>query len=104
MTTYSRIIFSRPRWRPQDTPRSYLLELDGKPRGRLKAGGELSLDVMPGRHVVQARAGWTGSTPKEIRIAPESVTRVRVKPSGGPFKIFLVFTRTRGIKLTVEGH
>lgn len=102
MANTSRIVFWRPRWRPRDLARTYVVDLDGSPRGRLRPGGELSLNVMPGRHVVQARIDWTGSPKHEISVTRDSIVRVCVEPNGGMLQVWRLFTRTGGLRLTVQ--
>lgn len=82
--------------------RSYALDLNGHPCGRLKPGAEVSVNVMPGRHVLQARIDWTGSPRHEIKVKRESVVRVCVEPTGWPWELWRAFSRTHYLRLTVE--
>lgn len=100
MANYSRIVFWRPRWRSRDMLRSYVIDLDGSPRGRLRPGAEISIDVLPGRHVVRARVDWTGSPQQELKVERDSVVRVCVEPAGGAWQFWQVFSRTHGLRLT----
>jgi hypothetical protein len=99
---YSKIVVQRPKWRFRDILRSYAIHVDGRLRGTLMPGEELSLDVLPGRHVIRARVDWTGSPSQEIVVKRDSLVRVCVEPSGNALQLWKVFTRTGGITLSIE--
>ncbi|GAA4614129.1 hypothetical protein GCM10023195_61560 [Actinoallomurus liliacearum] len=102
MSNYSKIFFQRPRWRFRDVFRSYVIDVDGRPQGKLRPGEELSLDVLPGRHLIRARVDWSGSPPQEIIVAHDSQLSVCVEPSGNALQIWKVFMPKGALKLTVE--
>jgi hypothetical protein len=103
---YSKIIFWRPRrlLPTRDIFRSWVVDVDGLPRGSLRGGKELSVDVLPGRHVLRAhpRWSWTGSPSHEIRVERDSVIRVRVEQAGSQGLFWRLLSRTRYLRLTIE--
>ncbi|MFE9959263.1 hypothetical protein [Micromonospora sp. NPDC005299] len=44
------------------------IEVDGQVVARLKRGAAQSVDVAPGRHVVQAHLDWQSSEPVEVHL------------------------------------
>lgn len=75
-----------PHWR--DHLRSYVVQVDGVRAGEICSGHELVIPVRPGRHSVEARIDWTGSSPLEVVLrAGESVV-LGVEPAGGVARSF----------------
>jgi hypothetical protein len=101
---YSKIVIRRPKGGFRNILGSYAIDVDGHLRGKLRPGQELSLDVLPGRHIIRARIDWTGSPSQEISVTRDSVVRVCVEPSGNVFQIWKVLSRTGALKLTIEQY
>jgi hypothetical protein len=53
-----RIVLTRAPNRRVDRLRSYKISIDGRRRGRIKAGERLRLDVQPGTHEIRLRMDW----------------------------------------------
>ena len=68
----------------RDALRSYTLEVDGIPRGKIKSAQVVTVDAEPGRHTVRARISWTGSPRQEVSLGPDDEVRLRVEPAGTP--------------------
>lgn len=98
----ARIIFIRPRTLWRDRGRSYKLLIDGQVCGEIRHGQELSIEVSPGHHVVQARISWTGSPPVAFEVAAGQTVRLRVQPatSGTPLRHTL--SQDRYLTLRIE--
>ena len=102
VTMFATIIFTRPGGHYRDALRSYRLEVDDEPRGRIKPGQVVAIDVEPGSHTVRARIDWTGSRRQEINVRPGEEIRVRVEPNGTPLALWQTVTRTRYLRITAE--
>lgn len=79
-------------WRPggvwqRDLLRSYRLEVDGEPRGTIRRGQILELEVPAGRHAVRARIDWTGSPDIVVDVEPGASVTVVVKPAEGGWSL-----------------
>jgi hypothetical protein len=83
-----RLVVSRPRgvWR-RDLLRSFRLDVDGEPRGTVRRGQVLELEVPAGRHAVRARIDWTGSPTLEVDVEPGASVTVVVKPAAGGWSL-----------------
>ncbi|WP_131732332.1 hypothetical protein [Actinomadura formosensis] len=101
MTDTSRVVFSRPKRALRDLLRSYRLFVYGAPYGKIKPGGEVSVDIAPGTHEVQARIDWSGSPRLAFTAAPGEVVHIRVEPAGNAFQMWQSWTATGYIKLTL---
>ncbi len=99
----AKIIFTRPGGHYRDALRSYTVEIDGIPRGRIKPGQAVAVDVEPGPHTVRAQISWTGSPRQEVSLRPGDEVRLRVEPAGTPAQaLWQVAGRTRYLRITVE--
>jgi hypothetical protein len=99
----AKIIFTRPRGHYRDALRSYILEADDVPRGRINPGQAVAVDIAPGPHTVRARISWTGSPPREISPGPGEEVRLRVEPAGTPAQaVWQLIGRTRYLHITAE--
>lgn len=77
----ARIVFHRPlRW--GNAARSYQLKIDGVPCGRLRVGGELTVEVEPGVHTAEAKVDFSASRPLEFTVRPGEELRIRVVAAG----------------------
>jgi len=87
----------------RDALRSYTLEVDGIPRGKIKSAQVVTVDAEPGRHTVRARISWTGSPRQEVSLGPDDEVRLRVEPAGTPAQaLWQVVARTRWLRITTE--
>jgi hypothetical protein len=99
----AKIVFTRPGGHYRDALRSYTLEVDGVPRGRIKPGQSVAVDIEPGPHTARAQISWTGSPPLEVNLEPGEEVRLRVEPAGTPAQaLWQVVGRTRYLRLTAE--
>ncbi len=97
------IIVTRPGGHYRDALRSYILEVDGLARGRIKPGQSVAVDLDPGPHAVRARISWTGSPRLEVALKPGQTVRLRVEPAGTPAQAWWrVMGRTRYLRLSAE--
>ncbi len=85
---HGRLVVRRPGgvWR-RDLLRSYRLDVDGEPRGAVRRGQVLELEVPAGRHAVRARIDWTGSPTLEVDVGPGASVIVVVKPATGGWSL-----------------
>lgn len=74
MTGTSRVTFLRPRLGYRDWLRAYRLFIDDAPHGKIKRGQEVSVDITPGPHEVEARIDWTGSPRLAFTASPGAVS------------------------------
>jgi hypothetical protein len=103
VTQDAKIIFIRPGGRYRDALRSYTLEVDGVPRGRIKPGQTVVIDIEPGLHTVRARISWTGSPERQVSLGPAEEVRLRVEPAGTPVHALgQVAGRTGWLRITDE--
>ena len=70
--------------------RSYVLEVDGEPRGKVANGDTLEIDLPPGSHRVQMRIDWCGS--HELVVDGSADTRLHCAPGTNPFLGLLYIT------------
>jgi hypothetical protein len=99
----AKIIFTRPGGHYRDALRSYTLEVDGVPRGHIKPGQSVAVDIEPGPHTARAQISWTGSPRLEVNLQPGEKVRLRVEPAGTPAQaLWQVVGRTRYLRLTAE--
>lgn len=72
-----------------DAVRAYKIFVDGEARGEIRQGGEVSLDVPPGQHVVQLRVDWCTSSEVTVRAGEAPVVLAcRPKSSWHAFNAF----------------
>ncbi len=103
MSSAAKIIFNRPGGRYRDALRSYTLEVDDVPRGNIKPGQSVVIDVEPGPHTVRARISWTGSPRHAVNLSPGEEVRFRVEPAGTPAQALMqVVGRSRYLRITAE--
>jgi hypothetical protein len=75
-----RVVFYRERtW--QDALRSYNLIVDGRPVGRLRAKGRLTIPAEAGAHSCRATIAWYGSPEVNVEVRVGHETRVLVRPA-----------------------
>ncbi|MBO2453614.1 hypothetical protein J4573_41445 [Actinomadura barringtoniae] len=101
MTRASRVVFTRPKWRYRDAIRSYRLYIDDVPCGKIKAGGELTIDLHPGRHIAEARIDWSGSPRLRFTAQEGQTTRIQAAPAGNALKFWQAFTHAGYVELTL---
>jgi hypothetical protein len=63
--------------------RRYRIEVDGKPAGRLRPRGQLTVEVSPGAHRIQARIDWSGSPALGVHVSAGQTLSVYVGPPPG---------------------
>jgi hypothetical protein len=103
VTQSAKIIFIRPGGHYRDALRSYTLEVDDVPRGRIKPGQTVAIDIEPGPHTVRARISRTGSPRQQVSLGPVEQVRLRVEPAGTPARaLWQVAGRTRYLRITAE--
>jgi hypothetical protein len=99
----AKIIFTRPGGHYRDALRSYILEVDDVPSGRINPGQAVAIDIEPGPHTVRARISWTGSPRQEVNLGPGEEVRLQVEPAGTPAQgLWQVIGRTRYLRITAE--
>jgi len=76
MTT-GRLTIRRPS-QYADKARVYRILVDGAPSGTIKSGGELSLELTAGEHVIQARIDWCRSNALKIVVGSGAPTELEV--------------------------
>ena len=101
MTETARVTFSRPPGGYRDRIRAYRLFIDGVFCGKIKRGGEVSVDVAPGEHTARAAIDWTGSPLAVFTAVPGEVVRIRVEPAGNAAQTWQGWTATQYLKLTL---
>ncbi|HZB30648.1 MAG TPA: J domain-containing protein [Streptosporangiaceae bacterium] len=76
----ARLVFRRPR-KYRDSMRAYILKIDGVRCGKIRPGNEVSVEVRPGVHTVQAQIDWYSSPLLEFIAQPGETVRFRVQPA-----------------------
>ena len=82
MTVIATLTVVRPGVTGIDRARAYEILIDGKPKGTVRSGRELSVALQPGRHTVRARLDWTGSEIVPVHLGPGATVRMRVQARG----------------------
>lgn len=98
--TTGRVTVRRPNGGYRDLSRSYRIDVDDVACGVVARGGEVAIEVEPGRHAVRARIDWTGSPTIEVEVASGEETVLRVEPAGGAVQFYQALSKTRYLKLT----
>lgn len=87
-TQFASVVVERPKrgryldWR--DRWRSYWIDIDGRPVGKIRIGQRLVFAVTAGRHVVRARIDWTGSPKVHVDLGSGGEVVFYVHPAGSP--------------------
>ena len=81
-----------------DALRAYKVFVDGEPRGAVRQGDELKLEVAPGPHTVQMRIDWCSSPELFVRAGDEPV-RLTCRSRGGWHAFFAFITPANYIRL-----
>jgi hypothetical protein len=66
---------------------AYRLMVDGAPRGNVKQGETLEIDLPPGDHHVQMKIDW--ATSPELVVSGDRDVDLRCRGNANPFLIFL---------------
>ncbi|MEU9019486.1 hypothetical protein [Actinomadura sp. NPDC048394] len=96
-----RVTFLRPPGGYRDRIRAYRLIIDDTFCGKIKRGGQVSVDVEPGEHVARAVIDWTGSPPVAFTAVPGEPVWIRVAPAGNSLQVWQAWTTTRYLELTL---
>jgi len=67
-----RLVVTRPT-AFRDRLRAYRIFVDGTNVGDVRAGGQVELEISPGRHRVEARVDWCSSTPLSVEASGEPI-------------------------------
>ncbi len=101
-----RVIVERPRRGfakdERDRWRSYAVEIDGKKVGRVRLGRRLVVDVPSGRHTVQARIDWTGSSRVLVDVPNDGEVVLTVHTTGAALDPSQLLTRDKWLTLSVS--
>jgi hypothetical protein len=76
----ARLVFHRPR-KYRDSLRAYILKIDGVRCGKIRPGNNVSVEVRPGVHTVQAHIDWYSSPLLEFIAQPGETVRFKVEPA-----------------------
>jgi hypothetical protein len=81
------IVVVRPGGYYVNAIRRYKIVVDGELAGTVKSGKACSLRVDPGRHAIEARIDWTGSSEVAVQVAAGETVTLTVTP-GSPTAAF----------------
>jgi hypothetical protein len=94
-----RILVDRPAGGTRDIFRRYNVKVDGVQVGKIRRGGQLSVEVTPGSHYVQARIDWVGSPVREVNVIDGTDVHLTVRPAGNAFQALYQVTKHGYLKL-----
>jgi hypothetical protein len=79
MTVIATLVVVRP---AGSGPGAYKIIVDGQEKGKVAAGGELSLALSPGAHRIRAKIDWTGSPEVPVHLGSGATVTFKVEPRG----------------------
>jgi hypothetical protein len=94
-----RILVDRPAGGTHDIFRRYNIKVDGEQVGKIRRGGQVSVEVAPGSHYVQARIDWVGSPAREANVIDGTDVHLMVRPAGNAFQALYQMTKHGYLKL-----
>lgn len=104
-TTLASVVVERPKrgryldW--GDRWRSYWIDIDGRPVGKIRLGQRLVIPVTAGRHIVRARINWTGSPKVLVDLPGGGEVVLNVHNAGTPLNTPQVLSRDKWLALYV---
>lgn len=86
----------------QDRMRDYLILVDGSEAGRVGNGGDVRLQVAPGRHRVQLRIDRCASPALDVDVADGAAHVLDCGPNATPLTAFVYMALRRGHYLALQ--
>jgi len=80
--------------------RAYTLLIDGAPRGAIKQGETLEVELTPGDHRVRMKIDW--ATSAELVVSGAQDVKLSCRSNANPFLILLYITLWRGRYIRLE--
>ena len=87
----------------RDYLRGYQVFVDQVRVGTLRRNQELTVPLLPGHHVLEAKIDWTGGVPLTVEVRPGECVSVQVGPAPVARAVGGLFASSGYLALTVDG-